>query len=88
MLERIEELTIKYEELGLMINDPDVIADQSKWRTLMKEYSDMTPIIEKYNDIERSIYNKIITLSIMIEKARQTRDRLLPKLMSGELEVE
>jgi peptide chain release factor 1 len=52
MLERIEELTIKYEELGMMINDPDVIADQSKWRILMKEYSDMTPIIEKYNALK------------------------------------
>ena len=38
MFEKIEELAAKYEELGVMINDPDVIADNAKWRELMKEY--------------------------------------------------
>ncbi len=54
MFEKIEELVIKYEELGLMINDPDVIADQSKWRALMKEYSDITPVVEKYTELKNT----------------------------------
>ena len=37
-----------------MINDPDVIADNAKWRELMKEYSDITPIVEKYNEYKQA----------------------------------
>ena len=54
MFEKIEELAAKYEELGVMINDPDVIADNAKWRELMKEYSDITPIVEKYNEYKQA----------------------------------
>lgn len=54
MFEKIEELAAKYEELGVMINDPDVIADNAKWRGLMKEYSDITPIVEKYNEYKQA----------------------------------
>ena len=50
MLDRLQEIETKYENLGESINDPDVIANQDEWRKLMKEYSDMTPIIEKYRE--------------------------------------
>ena len=48
MFDRLAEIEIKYGQLADQINDPDIIADQTQWRKLMKEYSDMTPIVEKY----------------------------------------
>lgn len=53
MLDRLQEIKSKYENLGESINDPDVIANQDEWRKLMKEYSDMTPIIEKYREYKK-----------------------------------
>ena len=50
MFEKIEELEMKYRDLGDRVNDPEIIADQTQWRKLMKEYSDITPIIEKYRE--------------------------------------
>lgn len=50
MLDRLAEIEIKYGQLADQINDPDVIANQTQWRKLMKEYSDMTPIVEKYRE--------------------------------------
>ena len=50
MLDRLAEIEIKYINLADQINDPDIIADQTQWRKLMKEYSDMTPIVEKYRE--------------------------------------
>ena len=37
MIERLAEFVNRHEELSLLINDPDIIADQDKWRALMKE---------------------------------------------------
>ncbi len=42
---------------------------------------------EKYSDFCRPIFEKIYSLSVGINKLTQARDRLLPKLMSGEIEV-
>ncbi|MBQ7758728.1 peptide chain release factor 1 [Anaerotignum sp.] len=50
MFDRLAEIEIKYGELADQINDPDIIANQTQWRKLMKEYSDMTPIVEKYRE--------------------------------------
>ena len=35
MFERLAEFVSRHEELALLINDPDIIADQDKWRSLM-----------------------------------------------------
>lgn len=50
MFERLAEFVSRHEELALLINDPDIIAEQDKWRSLMKEYSAIAPIAEKYNE--------------------------------------
>ena len=54
MLDRLAEIETKYEDLAEQINDPDVIANQTEWRKRMKEYSDMTPIVEKYREYKQA----------------------------------
>ncbi len=44
-------------------------------------------IIKKYNQNSENIQLKLETLKAQIAYAQETRDRLLPKLMSGEIEV-
>ena len=50
MFERLAEIESKYIDLADQVNDPDIIANQSEWRKLMKEYSDMTPLVEAYRE--------------------------------------
>ena len=47
MFERLAEFVNRHDELSVLINDPDIISNQEKWRSLMKEYSTVTPIAEK-----------------------------------------
>ena len=54
MLDRLAEIETKYEDLAEQINDPDVIANQTEWRKRMKEYSDITPIVEKYREYKQA----------------------------------
>lgn len=55
MFGQMGELVKKYEEIEAQINDPEVISDQDVWRKLMKEHSDLTPIIEKYKEYEGTL---------------------------------
>ncbi len=50
MFGKLEGLVERYEALGAQISDPAVIADQSRWRGLMKEHSSLGPIVEKYRE--------------------------------------
>ncbi len=55
MFGQMDELVKKYDDIGNQISDPDIIADQDLWRKLMKEHSDLTPIIEKYKEYKNTL---------------------------------
>jgi peptide chain release factor 1 len=44
MNERLESLLKRHDELSLMIQDADLVKDQNKYKTLMKEYSQLAAI--------------------------------------------
>ncbi len=53
MIEKLAELASKYIDLSDQVNDPEIIADQTQWRKLMKEYSDMTPVMEAFTEYKK-----------------------------------
>ncbi len=68
MLEKLAEIEMKYASLSDQINDPDIISDQNRWRKLMKEYSDMTPIMEKYREYRTAKESVEENLMLLEEK--------------------
>ncbi|MBR1736159.1 MAG: peptide chain release factor 1 [Firmicutes bacterium] len=70
MFAKLDELEKKYADLSDKINDPDIIADNQLWRKLMKEHSDITPVIEnykKYKEIRNSIEENKLLLEDKID---------------------
>ena len=53
-IDYLEDAEVKYRELNTAIADPDVIADQNKWRELMKEHARLEPIILCYRDYQKA----------------------------------
>ena len=47
LLNRLEGLIARYEEVGTLITDPAVIADQKRYVRLTKEYKDLGAIVKK-----------------------------------------
>ena len=61
-----------------------------RWKDFLAQEKILKPdeeTISRYNNIAGTIYTKIIVCSCQIEQAKMKRDLLLPKLMSGEVEV-
>jgi len=54
MFQRLDFIEEKYEDLQKKISDPEVIADIKSWQKLMKETSDLTPIVEKYREYKEA----------------------------------
>ena len=70
MLERLADIERRYEELSDLINDPEIIADNERWRKLMKEHSDITPIVEKYREYKK-IKEELAEAEFFIDDATQ-----------------
>ena len=58
MFQKLEDVEKRYDDLTQKISDPEVIAQNKEWQKMMKEHSDLEPIVEKYREykkIEQSI---------------------------------
>ena len=44
MFDRLDDILVRYQQVLEELNDPDVVNDQSRFRKLMKEQTDLTPI--------------------------------------------
>ncbi len=49
MFDKLVEVKRRYEEINQLLMDPTVINDNVRYRNLMKEYSSLTPLIEKFD---------------------------------------
>ncbi len=50
MIEKLAGIKTKYESLTEEISHPEIIADQNKFKTIMKERASLEPIVEKYDE--------------------------------------
>lgn len=48
MFDKLDGILERYDEIMEQLNDPNVVSDQNNFRKLMKEQSDLAPIVEAY----------------------------------------
>jgi len=53
MLEKLEAVEARFEELNKLISDPEVITDQNAFKKYMKEQSGLVDVVEKYREYKR-----------------------------------
>lgn len=54
MFDKLEDLLVRYEEIMSELSEPDVANDAGRFRRLMKEQSDLTPIVEAYREYKKN----------------------------------
>ena len=50
MFDKLESVVNRHEQIGIELTRPDVASDNELFRKLMKEYSELTPLVEKYKE--------------------------------------
>ncbi len=54
MFDKLEDLLVRYEELMSELAEPGVADDAVRFKRLMKEQSDLSPIVEAYSEYKKS----------------------------------
>jgi peptide chain release factor 1 len=58
MLEKLQSLEDRYEELSQLMSDPDLIADQAEWQKLARAHAGLTEIVgtfRRYKEVEKGV---------------------------------
>ena len=53
MFDKLEDLLIRFEEIMGELHEPTVTGNQERFRKLMKEQSDLTPIVNAYTEYKK-----------------------------------
>lgn len=69
MFDRLEDLVRRLEEINIELSDPDTISNQEKYRALMKEQNDLTPIVEKFQEYKKAKEGVEDSLAILEEES-------------------
>lgn len=65
MFDRLEDLILRYEEIMNQLSEPDVANDTGRFRKLMKEQSDLAPIVETYQNYKKAQQNIDDSLALL-----------------------
>ena len=76
MFDRLEDLLIRYEELMSELSEPDVANNPERFRKLMKEQSDLTPIVEAYKEYKQCKQNIEDSLAMLNEETDEEMKEL------------
>ena len=92
MFDKLEDLLHHYEELMNTLSEPDVANDPNRFRKLMKEQSDLQPIVDTYKEYKECKQNIEDSLAILDEESDEEMRELAKEELNdsksrlGELE--
>lgn len=89
MFDKLDFILEKYEELSKKVSDPDVIAKQKEWQKLMKEMSDLEPIVKEYTAYKKAKEDLEEAKEILdMEDDEELRDMAREELKANEAAIE
>ncbi|HZY10849.1 MAG TPA: peptide chain release factor 1 [Bacteroidota bacterium] len=89
MFERLEKLLARYDELTVLLSDPNVIRQQDRYRSLSKEHSEISTIVNLYRNYKKA-KSDAESLKHLSESAedQEMRELALAELPDAEAKVE
>lgn len=89
MFDKLEDLLLRYSELMEELASPSVTGDQNRFRKLMKEQSDLTPIVETYTAYKKAKETTEESLAMLEEENdAEMRELLKEELSQAKQDVE
>ena len=84
MIEKLEEIKLRFEEVGLLLVQPDTVSDMKKFSQLSKEYKDLEKIVKKYDQFTHASQH-LQQAKEVLEKEKDPELRELAKMEIEEL---
>ena len=89
MFDRLEELVDKLDTINNQLTDPDVVSDQNKFRKLMKEQSDLQPLVDAYKEYKECKQTEADSLEMLeAESDEEMRELLKEELSDAKKRIE
>lgn len=82
MFDKLEDLVRRYEEITNELTEPSVVNDQKRFRTLMKEQSDLQPLVDTYTEYKKCRETESDSLAMLEEESEEEMREMLKEELS------
>ena len=84
VLDKLDRLERKYDELSEMIADPEVMSDQSRWQQYVKSHSEISEVVGVYRDYKKTA-DELADVRQMLQDKLDSEMHELAELEADEL---
>ena len=89
MFDKLEDIVLRLEEVLNQLQEPDVANDQNRFRKLLKEQAELTPIVEAYKEYKACKQNIEDSLELLNEESdEEMRELAKEELNESKARVE
>ena len=89
MFDKLEDLLIRFEEIMSELNEPSVVNDQARFQKLMKEQSDLQPIVDAYREYKECQKTQEESVMMLEEESdEEMREMLKEELNDAKKRIE
>ena len=82
MFDKLEDLVRRYEEITNELTEASVVNDQKRFRTLMKEQSDLQPLVDTYTEYKKCRETESDSLAMLEEESEEEMREMLKEELS------
>lgn len=87
LLEKLQNISDRHEEIGALLSDPEIIGDQNRFRDLSKEYAELEPVVRTYSNYTQ-VQENISDAKLLLKDAdADMRDMAQEEMKAGEEEL-
>ncbi|ETN91999.1 Peptide chain release factor 1 [Gammaproteobacteria bacterium MOLA455] len=84
ILSKLDHLSERYEEVGALLSDGDIISDQNRFRTLSKEYAELELLVKTYASYKDVLDNIEEAKLLLKDSDTDMREMAQEEMRSGE----
>jgi peptide chain release factor 1 len=88
ILSKLDHLSDRYEEVGALLSDGDIISDQNRFRDLSKEYAELEPVVKSYQSYLSVLENIDEAKLLLKDSDPDMREMGQEEMRSGEAQRE
>ena len=88
VVQKLETLVERFEEVQALLSDPDVIGDQNRFRTLSKEYAQLEDVVRSFREYQDAQDNLTSAHEMMQEDDAEMREMAQEEIKAAKAQIE
>ncbi len=87
LLQKLQMMVERFEEIGALLSDPEIISDQNRFRELSKEYSELEDLVKTFSNYQLAVADRDTAMLMMEDNDQELREMAKEELETSDEKI-